>query len=185
MKDTDVVFMYGDYLQVQAPNAPMTFIPPSLYGPPELVGVNWTDTDDPGLVMKQMGKGKVAWLPWDIGSLYYKHSSEAHSRLLGDLIDAQLPDGRQLKTNAHPLVEITFMRQKDRHLMHFINLSGHSDTAYFNPVPMANIQVQVKGSFRSANAIRSGQTIAVTNNKGYAEFTLPMLDEYEMLDLRA
>ena len=184
MKDTDVVFMYGDYLQVQAPNAPVTFIPPSLYGPPELVGVNWTDTDDPGLVIKQMGKGKVAWLPWDIGSLYYRHSSEAHFRLLGDLIDALLPNGRQLKTNAHPLVEITFMRQKDRHLMHFINLSGHSDTAYFNPVPMTNIQVRVKGNFTSCRAIRSGQTIAVTNDGGFAQFTLPSLDEYEMVDLR-
>jgi NAD(P)-dependent dehydrogenase (short-subunit alcohol dehydrogenase family) len=70
-----------------------------------------------------------------------------------------------------------------RNLMHFINLTGHSDTAYFNPVSMKNIQVRVKGDFRSAKALRSGQTIAIDHHAGYAEFTLPSLDEYELLDL--
>jgi hypothetical protein len=184
LKDTDVVFMYGDYLQVQAEaGSPITFIPPSMYGPPEFVHIDWKDTDDPGLLMKDIGKGKLAWLPWDIGSLYYRHSSEAHSRLLSDLIDSMLPQGRQLTSNAHPLVEITFLRQKGRHQMHFINLSGHADTAYFNPIPMTNIKVRVKGSFQSARALRSGETIAITNSGGYAEFTLPSLDEYELLEL--
>jgi hypothetical protein len=43
--------------------------------------------------------------------------------------------------------------------------------------------VRVKGSFKSARALRSGQTIAITNSGGYAEFTLPSLEEYELLDL--
>jgi hypothetical protein len=184
LQQTDVVFMYGDYLQVRAEgNSYLTFIPPSMYGPPEFVHIDWKDTDDPGLILKDIGKGKVAWLPWDIGGLYYRQSSEAHSRLLSDLIDALLPGGRQLRTNAHPLVEITFMRQHDRPLLQFINLSGHADTAYFNPVPMTNIQVRVQGNFRSARALRSGQTIEATQNAGYAEFTLPALQEYELLDL--
>jgi hypothetical protein len=95
-----------------------------------------------------------------------------------------LPDGRQLKSNAHPLVEITFMRQGDRYLVQFINLSGHSDTAYFNPVRMTNIEVSVKGNFHSARAVRSGQSITVANNSGYAQFTLPALEEHELVDLR-
>jgi hypothetical protein len=68
-------------------------------------------------------------------------------------------------------------------LMHFINLSGHADTAYFNPVPMRDIQVSVKGAFRSGRALRSGQTVAIQNNAGYSQFTLPILEEYELLDL--
>jgi hypothetical protein len=184
LKQTDVVFMYGDYLQLQAEGtSPITFIPPSMYGPPEFVHLDWKDTDDPGLLMKEIGKGQLAWLPWNIGGLYYRHSSEAHAKLLSDLIDTMLPQGRQLKSNAHPLVEITFMRQNNRRLIHFINLSGHADTAYFNPVPMKDIQVNVKGAFRSGRALRSRQTVAIKNNAGYSQFTLPLLEEYELLDL--
>jgi hypothetical protein len=185
LRQTDVVFMRGDYLQVQAQgNSPLTFIPPSMYGPPEFVHVDWKDTSDPGLVMKSIGQGKVAWLPWDVGGNYYRQSSEAHSRLLSDLIDTMLADGRQLMSNAHPLVEITFMRQGDRHLVQLINLSGHSDTAYFSPVRMTNIEINVKGNFHSARAVMSGQSITVANNNGYAQFTLPALVEYELVDLR-
>ncbi len=184
LKATDVVFMYGDYLQVKAEGAsPITFIPPSMYGPPEFVHIDWKDTTDPGLVMKTIGTGKVAWLPWDIGRLYYRQSSQAHSGLMGDLIDTMLPAGRQLKSNAHPLVEITFMRQRDRRLVQFINLSGHSDTAYFNPVRMTNIEVSLKGEFRSAHAVKSRQNVTVANNNGYTQFTLPTLDEYELVEL--
>ena len=185
MKETDVVFMYGDYVQVQAEKPSITFMPPSMYGPPELVNVDWHDTEDPGLVLRSMGKGRVAWLPWNVGELYYRHSSEAHSRILSDLIDHLLPKGRQLTSNAHPLVQISWMQQQDRSLVHFINHSGHSDTAYFNPVPMRDITVKVNASFTSARAIRSSHSIAVSNKTGYSEFTLPLLDEYELVELRA
>jgi hypothetical protein len=185
LKETDVVMMYGDYLQVQPEGSnPITFIPPSMYGPPEFVHIDWKDTEDPGLITKSIGQGKVAWLPWDIGGLYYRHSQEAHSRLLSDLIDGMLPDGRQLKTNAHPLVQITWMRQRDWRLVQLVNLSGHSDTAYFNPVAMMGIRIAVKGSVRSAQAVRSGQNLAVANDGGYAQFVLPALDEYELIELR-
>ena len=152
-KNTDVTFVYGDYLEVQA-TGPLTFIPPSMYGPPELVHVDWKDTDAPGLILKSLGKGTVAWFPWNLGSLYYLHSSEAHAGLMRDLIDHLLPGGRPLKTNAHPLVEVTLMSQGDRRFVHLVNLSGHSQTAYFRAVPMSGIEVQVKGAFRWARAIR-------------------------------
>jgi hypothetical protein len=185
LKETDVVFMYGDYLQVKAQGeSPVTFIPPSMYGPPEFVHIDWKDTDDPGLVLKSVERGKIAWLPWDIGGLYYRHSSEAHARLMSDLIDSLLPDGRQLKTNAHPLVEITLMRQNDRHLLQLVNLSGHSDTAYFDPIRMTGIRIGVKGNFRSAHAVRLGESMTIANDGGYAQFELAALDEYELIDLR-
>lgn len=183
LKNTDVTFLYGDYLEVQA-TGPLTFIPPSMYGPPELVHVDWKDTDAPGLILKPVGKGTVAWFPWNLGALYYLHSSEAHAGLMRDLIDHLLPHGRQLKTNAHPLVEITLMNQGDRNFVHLVNISGHSQTAYFSAVPMSNIAVQVKGAFRSARAIRAGKDLPVTRAGDYAAFTVPSLLDYELVELR-
>jgi hypothetical protein len=183
LKSTDVLFMYGDYLEVAA-HGPLTFIPPSMYGPPELVHVDWRDTDAPGLIEKQVGKGTVAWLPWNLGALYYMHSSEAHAALARDLIDRLLPGGRQLKTNAHPLVDITLMRQGDHRLVHLVNLSGHSQTAYFRAVPMGEIRVEVKGSFQSAKAVREGKLLPVSRAGEYSAFTVPGLDEYEVIELR-
>ncbi len=134
--------------------------------------------------MKQFGKGTVAWLPWNLGSLYYLHSSEAHARLMRDLIDRLLPHGRQLRTNAHPLVEITYVKQGDHHLVQLVNLSGHSQTGYFDPIPMTNIDVQVRGAFRSAREVRLGRELKVSRDGAYAGFTVPELGEYEMIELQ-
>ena len=54
---------------------------------------------------------------------------------------------------------------------------------HFKHLTLDQIQVRVKGNFRSAHALRSGQTTTMTTSAGYAEFTLPSLDEYELLDL--
>jgi hypothetical protein len=182
MKDIDVTFMYGDYLQVDA-KGPLTFIPPSMYGPPELVHVDWKDTDAPGLIIKKFGKGTVAWLPWNLGSLYYMHSSEAHRRLIRDLADHLLPRGRQLKTNAHPMVEVTLMRHGEGHLVHLINITGHSETGYFDAIAMSNIKVEVQGAWHSAKAVRSGRDLPLTQQGGYSGFTVPSLDDYELVEL--
>lgn len=183
LKETDVTFMYGDYLQVDA-KGPLTFIPPSMYGPPEFVHVDWKDTDFPGLIVKQFGKGTVAWLPWNLSALYYAHSSDAHAGLIRDLVDRLLPAGRQLKTNAHPLVNITLMKQGDHHLVQLVNISGHSETAYFPAVPMSNIEIEVKGDFSHAQAVKEGKNLPVTQSGGYSRFVVPSLDDYELVDVR-
>ena len=94
-----------------------------MFGPPEKVWSDKQETTIPGLVIADDGQGRMAYVPWDIGGLYYRHSSEAHANLLSDLIDHLLPNGRQIRTNAHPLVEMTVMDQPARHrtLVHLVN----------------------------------------------------------------
>ena len=184
LRDTRLVMLDGAFTESEGAS-PLTFVPPSMFGPPEKVHVDMKDTAIPGLVLKDHGRGKVAWLPWDLGRLYYRHSQASHAGLMHDLIDLLLPAGRQVRTDAHPLVEIALMRRRDTHLLHFINLSGHSQTGYFDPVPMSGIRVAVAGDFRSARAVRGGQDLAVTHKDGASEFTLPALATYELVELGA
>ncbi len=108
LRDTDLVFIDGEYLEVTPVERPvLTLIPTAMFGPPEKVWSDKKETSTPGLVVIDHGQGRAAYLPWDIGGLYYRHSSEAHANLLADLVDHLLPKGRQLRTNAHPLVEVT------------------------------------------------------------------------------
>jgi len=185
LKNTQLLFVDGDYLEFEPQEKPLlTLIPPSMFGPPEKVHVDQVETDKPGVIVKEYGMGRLAYIPWDVGGLYYRNSSPGHAGLVADLIDHLLPHGRQIKTNAHPLVEIALMRQRDRHLAHFINLSGHSQTAYFDPVPMTAIRVQAASAFRSARRVRTGTMLQVSRSGDYSEFTLPELREYELVELK-
>jgi len=91
---------------------------------------------------------------------------------------------RQLRTGAHPLVEITIMRQGGRTLLHLINLSGHSQTGYYPPVPMKDIHVEVAGDFSEAATVRRPGNLTVKTVSGYTEFTVPQLADYELVVLK-
>jgi hypothetical protein len=184
LRDTDVLFVDGDYLELEPSGKDvLTLIPTAIFGPPEKVWSDKVETRVPGLVFATHGQGRIAYLPWDVGSLYYRHSSESHAALLADLIDGLLPRGRQIRTNAHPLVELTLMDQpaRNRTLVHLVNGTGHQDTAYFPPVELRDIRIELPREVRSVRAVGLGLALPVTRDGRTWTFTLPTLGAYEVL----
>ena len=104
---------------------------------------------------------------------------------MGDLISHLLGDRRQLRTNAHPLVEITVMRRPkhNRTLVHFINLSGHSQTAYFDPLEMHDIEVELSDDFLETRSVQLDQELRVGRTGGRGKFTLPRVKQYDVVVL--
>jgi hypothetical protein len=183
LRDTELLLLNGPFTTVRTSvTSELTLIPPSMIGPPEFVHIDMHDTNTPALATARIGKGTAVWVPWNLGALYYRLSLPAHAGLFRDLFD-RLEPVRQIRTNAHPLVEMSLMRQQNRTLLHLINLSGHSETSYFAPVPMQGIHVRIAGEFRSAKTVRSPGTLPVTTAAGATEFTIPRLDDYELVVL--
>ena len=156
-----------------------------MFGPPEKVWSDKTETEVPGIVFAEHDRGKLAYIPWDVGALYYRHSSPGHAGLMKDVIDRLLPHGRRLQTNAHPLVEMTVMRQpaRSRTLIHLVNGTGHQDTAYFAPLDVTDIRIELRDTFRRARAVGLGVDLPVTTTGESRSFVLPRLKAYEVIVL--
>jgi hypothetical protein len=183
LQQTDLLMLNGPFTELEGDGSDsLTLVPPSMIGPPEKVHVDIKDTTTPAIVTKNIGKGSVTWIPWELGSLYYRHSLVAHAGLFRDVVDRLLPE-RQLKTNAHPLVETTLIERDTETMVHLVNLSGHSQTAYFPPVPMKDIRVEVLGSFTRARTVRKPIDVPVRKRGKYSELTIPELSDYEMVVL--
>jgi hypothetical protein len=183
---TNLLFLDGEYVELAPLEKPLlTLIPPAMFGPPEKVWSDKVETEIPGLAFAEVGRGRMAWIPWDVGGLYYRHSSPGHAALVADVIDHLLPSGRQLRTNAHPLVEITVMNQPERGRtqVHLVNASGHADTAYFEPVEMREISIDLAGDFVRARATVLGQALPGSRSGGRTRITLPRLGAYEVVVL--
>jgi hypothetical protein len=184
LKETKLLFVDGEYLELAPVDRPvLTLIPTAMFGPPEKVWGDKTETKVPGLLFADHEKGRIAYLPWDVGGLYYRHSSQGHAGLMADVIDRLLPSGRPVRTNAHPLVEMTVMDQPSRRrtLVHLVNATGHSGTAYFPPVELRDIRIELARDVRRATAVSSGQSLALTSNGSYRVFTVPSLKAYEVV----
>jgi hypothetical protein len=186
LKDTNLLLLDGEYVELAPVDRPvLTLIPTAMFGPPEKVWSDKVETAIPGMVFADHGKGRVAYIPWDVGGLYYRHSSQGHAGLMAGVIDLLLPTGRQLKTDAHPLVEMTLMDQPGRRrtLVHLVNGSGHSGTGYFPPIELRDIRVELARTFQRATAVGLNRGLPVTDNGGYRAFTLPNLKAYEVVIL--
>jgi hypothetical protein len=188
LQQTNLVVLDGEYAELAPGSAPaLSLIPPAMSGPPELVWLDKVETRIPGLWMGDHGRGRAAWLPWRPGEPYYRYSSRGHAGVVVDLVDALLPEGRQLRTDAHPLVEITVIQQPERKrtLLHLVNLSGHSSTAYWPPITTGPIRVDLAGAFTAAHAVKLDRPLALGALAGRTRFTVPSLHDYEVVVLEA
>lgn len=184
LRKTRLVMLNGSYTETAEQSSPaLTLVPPSMIGPPEKIHIDQVDTRAPGLVARDFGKGVVTWIPWDLAGLYYKHSLPAHAGIVRDLLEQALPNGRQIRTDAHPLVEMTLMRQGERTLLHLVNLSGHSQTGYFAPLPMRDLHLEIAAQYRAARSLRTPRPVPVSFADGYSRLTLPELRDYELIVL--
>lgn len=185
---TDLILLDSAYAELDPESGgaeTLTLIPPAMTGPPELVWLDKVETNVPGIWSGDVGRGRLVWLPWSPGGSYFRFSPQSHAGLVVDLVDHLLSEGRQIRTDAHPLVEITVMDQpaENRTLVHFVNVSGHSSTGYFHPLSTGPIQVEVRGSFKSARAVKLDAALEVSPTGDRTLFTLPSLDEYEVVVL--
>jgi hypothetical protein len=183
LPDTELLLLDGAFTEVTGTGkSPLTLVPPSMIGPPELVHVDQKDTEVPAIVTHTMGRGEVTWIPWDLGSLYYRLSLPAHGALFRDAMDNLNPH-RQLTTNAHPLVEMSLMQQNGHTLLHLLNLSGHSETGYYAPIPMKGITVDLAGTYKTAKTLRTPADLPVSQTLGHSKITIPELNDYELVIL--
>ncbi len=65
--------------------------------------------------------------------------------------------------------------------MHLVNATGHSDTAYFPPVELSDIRIELARDFGRATAVSSGRSLPVTREGHYGRFTVPSLKAYEVV----
>jgi hypothetical protein len=61
LKDTQLLFLAGEFLKMEPAGKPLlTLIPPSMFGPPEKVHVDWAETEKPGVLDRPLAP---QWAP--------------------------------------------------------------------------------------------------------------------------
>jgi len=164
-------------------NAALTFVPPMIENPAEVSQSDLKHTQVPALLMRDAGKGRIAYLPWDAGALYSRLAIPSHAQLLTDLIDDLLPVKRQLITNAHSSVEIVLQKKQEKLMVHMINQSGQTQNNYMDAVPMGAINISIAGKYSAARSRWLNKILPVKVDNERTEFTIPSLGEYDVVVL--
>jgi len=142
--------------------SPVTLVPTYPDLPMEDVYSRIPDTDIREVYLKESGKGRVVYFPWDIDSSFWKYMTLDHSKLLNNTVRWALNEEPIVKVTGPGLIEVTAWRQKKSMTIHLVNLT--------NPMMM-------KGPFRELIPVKSDLSIRLPENVKVTGVHLMMSDQ--------
>jgi hypothetical protein len=141
--------------------SPVTLIPTYPDLPMEDVYTRIPDTDIRELYLRDLGKGRVAYIPWDIDKSFWQFMALDHGKLLNNTIRWALNEDPVVTVKGPGMIETTVWRQKDSMAVHLVNMT--------NPMMM-------RGPFRELIPVDVEVSIKVPDNVKLKGVHLPMRD---------
>ena len=154
----------------------LQLIPEHPFGPPEVA--YYTEvTEVPGITAHKHGTGQGILIPWNIGSFYHAEGYTNTLNVMQEVLFG-LCGIPEIAPGLHETVELVLSRKDGKTVVSLINASGYFGNSFFKPIPMANITLNIPGSFTAAAALNGG-TVSLKENSVH----LDKLNEFEMIVL--
>ena len=129
---------------------PVTLIPTYPDLPMEDVYPRVPDTEIREVYLRELGKSRIAYIPWDIDRSFWQILNSDHGKLLGNIIHWSLNEEPIAEIKGPGVIDITVWKQQHSMTVHLVNLT--------NPM-------MLKGPFRELIPIDAEANIAVPSNK--------------------
>jgi hypothetical protein len=169
------------------PNPPLTLIPSYPDLPMEQVFPRVERTDTPQVYVREVGKGRVVYFPWDIDRVFWEVLSVDHWKLLRNAVDWATNEPRPVEVEGPGTFDVTMWRQKESLTVHLVNLTNpmmmKGPIREFVPVPPQKVTVRIPDGRRARRVqlLVSGRTPAVREANGRITLTIPSILDHEVV----
>lgn len=185
--ETKLIMLDGNYYvtnPVEGVQTSLKLLPPQRFGPPELCFPDF-DSQLPGILTGETGKGKVIYLPWHPEAGYYRDSLPDHRTMLVDLITRHVPVA-PVKLEGRGSLEVTLQRQDrtGKLLVHLINYGGQRNNLYEDPAEVNGLRLGVQNVSGEGQAIVAEVTLTADGSadaQGYTWYDLPPVETFEAI----
>jgi hypothetical protein len=106
------------------PNPPVTLIPSYPDLPMEKVYVRQPRTDVPQVFLRETGKGRVVYFPWDADRTFWEVLSVDHLKLLRNAVDWATNEDPPASVAGPGVLDVTVWRQSESLTVHLVNLTN-------------------------------------------------------------
>jgi len=156
--------------------------------PMEDVYTRQPDSDIRELYLRQVGKGRVAYIPWDIERSFWQYMSPDHSRLLSNTIKWTLNEDPIVTVKAPGLIETTAWRQEKSMTVHLVNMTNPMmlKGPFRELIPVAaavNIKVPAQKKVTAVKLLMSGHLPQHTIQNGIVSVHVPQIFDHEIIAL--
>ncbi len=169
------------------PGAPLTLIPSYPDLPMEEVFPREPKTDIAEVYVREIGKGRVVYFPWDIDRTFWEVLSIDHLKLLRNAVDWATNEPRPVVVTGVGTLDVTVWRQKDSMTVHLVNLTNpmmmKGPIREFIPTPPQQVTVRLPagGKAKKVQLLVSRQTARVREAGETVTLTIPSILDHEVV----
>jgi hypothetical protein len=165
----------------------LTLVPEFPVLPPEDSWMRVPRTQIPGLVVREQGGARIAYLPADIDRRYELGNIPDHGDLMANLVRWAMKDSLPLEVKGPGLIDCHLYRQPGRLVLHMVNLTsaGTWRIPVEELIPVGPLSVRVKlpegvAGKRLLLAVSGGSATPVHRQDGWAQFEVKSILDHEV-----
>ncbi|MFC2124140.1 alpha-amylase family protein [Bacteroidota bacterium] len=167
--------------------SPITLIPSYPDLPMEHVYPLQPDTDIRELYLREMGKGRVAYIPWDIDRTFWNILNVDHGKLLNNVFRWALEEETPVEVNGDGILDITTWKQKDSLTVHLVNFTNpmmmKGPFRELLPVGKQIVTIKLPAGFsiRNVKLLVSGKIPQYDLSDGYLKLGIDKIIDHEVI----
>lgn len=153
-------------------------LPGSYSGSPEL-------SDFPFIIDNNYGKGKSIYMAGTFGSSLYKYHFPDYYQILSNVVSRLSKPVVSLE-NAPSSVEVAVRHGAGSIFLYLINFTSEMKRPIRRIISCRDLKVElhIKEKVKSINALWSGKALEHTKGEQSISFVLPLIEEYEVIEIR-
>jgi hypothetical protein len=166
---------------------PLTLIPSYPDLPMEMVYPRVERTDQAQVFLREIGRGRVVYFPWDVDRVFWEVMSVDHGTLLANAVDWATNEERPVTVSGPGLLDVTIWRQKQSLTVHLVNLTNpmmmKGPIREVLPLPAQRVRVKLPDGARPGKVqlLVANQTPRVEASPGYLDVTVPTIIDHEVV----
>jgi hypothetical protein len=167
--------------------SPVTLIPTYPDLPMEDVYPRVEHTGTRELYLRQIGRSRVAYVPWDIDRVFWEILSPDHGRLLRNLVTWALDEPPRVEVDGPGLLDVSVWRQRESITVHLVNLTNpmmmKGPIREIIPIGPQRVRLRLpdKAKARRVQLLTAGVTPDVQAADGVLTMVVPSIDVHEVV----
>jgi hypothetical protein len=167
--------------------SPLTLIPTYPDLPMEDVYPRVGHTSTRELYLRDLGRSRVVYIPWDIDRTFWEVMCVDHLRLLRNAIEWAVNETPSVAVEGPGVLDVTVWRQRDSMTVHLVNLTNSmmmkGPLREVIPVGPQRVRVRLPDGTtpRKVHLLTAGTTLNARTAGGVCSVTVPSVDVHEVI----
>jgi hypothetical protein len=164
----------------------LTVVPGFVRYPPELAYPPVSHTDEPAVVLREVGASRMAWLPGDVERTYWRTGHGDLLRLMHNTLLWLTHDERVIRVEGEGFVEMFCWETSPGYAVHLLNYTnpdaqhGWLQSTFRIGPQTVSMKLPARVRVKSVELLKAGSGVQFRLENQALHFTIPHVDDYEV-----